>query len=87
MIHGMIRSVRTTIELPATVHRQVLADADHHNQSLASTLEYLSRADDVDGSPLDSIKTDSTSGFPYIDMHLGHVITSEDVARLMDEDS
>jgi len=32
------------------------------------------------------INFDPVSGFPSIDAHLGHVITSEDVARLLDED-
>lgn len=85
MIQTMIRHVRTTAELPAPIHVHTLADAAYHGDSLSAALGCLSRPHDT-RLPESVIKYDPVSGFPSIDTHLSHVITSEDVARLIDED-
>jgi len=74
--------MRTTIDLPEDLHKQALAIARDTSRTLSETVAYLMRrglgqshAGDVSQSP--------RTGLPVL--HLGTVITTEDV-RALDDD-
>jgi hypothetical protein len=76
--------MRTTVDLPPAVHRRAMQLAKQRGQSLSSVIGELaayglSRLDE----PL-VITTDSRSGFPVVS--LGRHISSEDVAKALDEE-
>jgi len=76
--------MRTTVDLPAAVHRRALEIAKRTGQSLSAvvadlTIRGLSQLDE----PV-VIGTDEQSGFPVIS--LGRRVTSEQVAAALDEE-
>lgn len=76
--------MRTTVELPAAVHRRARELALRNGESLSSVVAALT----VRGlAQLDEpvfVTTDPLSGFPVIS--LGRTITSDEVARALDDE-
>jgi len=75
--------MRTTLEIPDELHAQAVAIARDTHQSLSQTIAKLIRrglTSDTSGE----IATSDRTGLPVV--HVGRVITSEDVRRLEDDD-
>lgn len=76
--------MRTTVDLPPTVHRRAQEIARERHQSLSAVVADLTvRGLATLGEPLE-LNTDPKSGFPVIT--LGLRITSEDVADALDDE-
>jgi hypothetical protein len=76
--------MRTTVDLPAAVHRRASEIARSRHQSLSATLADLAvRGLASLGEPV-VVTTDEVSGLPAIT--LGRPITSADVAEALDEE-
>lgn len=76
--------VRTTVDLPAAVHRRARELAAQRGESLSSVLADLTiRGLAQLGSPV-VLETDSGSGMPVLS--LGRRISSADVADAVDEE-
>jgi len=76
--------MRTTVDLPPTVHRRAQEIAHERHQSLSAVLADLTvRGLATLGEPLE-LRTDAKSGFPVIT--LGRGITSEEVADVLDDE-
>lgn len=74
--------MRTTIDLPADLHRLTTALARSHNQTLSQTIaDILRRALLSVGGP--AVSVDAGTGLPVV--HLGRPITEEDVAAVEDD--
>jgi hypothetical protein len=76
--------MRTTVDLPAALHRRAVALAESRGLSLSATLADLTARG---LSQLDEpvvVRTDVVSGFPVIS--IGRRITSDEVAAVLDED-
>ena len=74
--------MRTTIDLPEDLHRQAVAIARDTSRTLSETVAYLMRRGLGQGPiapPSQSVRT----GLPIL--HLGTVITTEDVRSLDDD--
>lgn len=77
--------MRTTVDLPAAVHRRARELARSRHQSLSSVIaELTARAlAEIEDEPL-VVRTDKTSGFPVVS--IGRRVTSEDVAAALDDE-
>ncbi|HVA25761.1 MAG TPA: antitoxin [Chloroflexota bacterium] len=75
--------MRTTIDLPDSLHRQLLAIAHDTSRSFSQTVADLVGQSLESGAPVEITRSRRT-GLPVL--HLGHVITSEDVRSLEDEE-
>lgn len=77
--------MRTTVDLPPAVHRRAVELAKQRGDSLSATIADLTRQGLNQIEAPFEIHISERTGFPYIDRGRGPV-TSEDVARLIDED-
>jgi hypothetical protein len=75
--------VRTTIDIPDDLHAQAVAIARDSHQSLSQTVAGLIRRGLGSGNA-GEIATSDRTGLPVV--HLGRIITSEDVRQLEDDD-
>ncbi|HEX6472957.1 MAG TPA: hypothetical protein VF069_27960 [Streptosporangiaceae bacterium] len=75
--------MRTTIDLPEDLHRRALAIARDTSRTLSETVADLMRRGLGHGGSAE-VSRSSRTGLPVI--HLGSVITTEDVRALEDED-
>jgi Arc/MetJ family transcription regulator len=74
--------MRTTIDLPEDLHKQALAIARDTSQSLSQTVADLMRRGLERGGGVE-VSQSARTGLPVL--HLGKIITSEDVRTLEDE--
>lgn len=77
-------NVRTTIDLPDVLHRLAKNIAHDLDCSLSEAVVWLMRRGAGDGRPAGIVGTDPLTGFPIV--HLGRVVTSDDVKALEDEE-
>jgi hypothetical protein len=77
----LVSGVRTTINLPADLHKQALAIARDTHRSLSETVADLMRRGLRAGSTA-AIFVDGRTGLPLVSV--GAVVTSEDVRSLED---
>ena len=75
--------MRTTIDLPEDLHRQAAAIARDSSRSLSETVADLMRRGLERDAGAVGISPSPRTGLPVL--HLGKVITSEDVRTLEDE--
>jgi hypothetical protein len=76
--------MRTTVDLPPSVHRRVTELARQRGKSMSSTLaELAARGLSQLDEPV-TIATDARSGFPVL--RVGRDVTSQDVADVLDEE-
>lgn len=75
--------MRTTIDLPDDLHKQALAIARDKSRTLSETVADLMRRGLGQGQA-GEISRSAVTGLPV--MHLGTVVTTEDVRALDDED-
>jgi hypothetical protein len=75
--------MRTTLDIPDDLHAQALAIARDTRQSLSQTIAKLIRRGLTSGAT-GEIATSDRTGLPVV--HVGRVISSEDVRRLEDDD-
>jgi hypothetical protein len=75
--------VRTTIDLPDDLHQQAVAIARDTSQSLSQTVAELIRRGLGYGRVPPELTRSKRTGLPVV--HLGRVITSDDVRALEDE--
>ena len=76
--------MRTTVDLPPTVHRRAQELAKARGQSLSATLaELTARGLGQLDEPL-LVRTDPESGFPLLSV--GRRLTSDEVADALDEE-
>lgn len=75
--------VRTTIDLPEDLHKQVLAIARDTHRTLSATVADLVRRGLGAGGKA-AISADPRTGLPVVSV--GTVVTSEDVRSLEDEE-
>ncbi len=78
----MMLPMRTTIDLPEDLHKQALAIARDTSRSLSETVADLMRRGLEHGESVE-ISQSARTGLPVL--HLGKIITSEDVRSLEDE--
>lgn len=74
--------VRTTVDLPADLHAQAVAIARDTHRTLSETIAFLMRRGLGEGRG-GSLAHSTVTGLPVV--HLGTVITTEDVRALEDE--
>ncbi|HLI39162.1 MAG TPA: hypothetical protein VKV80_17760 [Streptosporangiaceae bacterium] len=74
--------MRTTVDLPADLHAQVVAIARDTHRTLSETVAYLMRRGLGEGGA-GELTHSAATGLPVV--HLGKVITTEDVRALEDE--
>ena len=74
--------MRTTIDLPEDLHQQALAIARDTSQTLSQTVAELIRRG-LDRGREPEVSRSARTGLPLV--HIGRVITSEDVRTLDDE--
>ncbi|SDX47536.1 hypothetical protein SAMN05661080_00060 [Modestobacter sp. DSM 44400] len=75
--------MRTTIDLPADLHRAAAMLARDRGQTLSRTVADLLRAALAGGSRRAEVEFDDETGLPLV--RLGRRITAEDVASAQDE--
>jgi hypothetical protein len=76
--------MRTTVDLPAAIHRRVVELAKAHGRSLSATVsELTARGLSQLDEPL-RISIDERSGFPVVSV--GRRITAQDVADALDDE-
>ena len=75
--------MRTTIDLPDDLHQQAKAIARDTSRSLSETITDLMRRGLEQGQPV-QLSRSARTGLPVV--HLGRVVTSEDV-RALDDDA
>ncbi len=75
--------MRTTIDLPEDLHRQAVAIARDTSRTLSETVAELMRRGLGQGHPAE-VSRSARTGLPVL--HLGTVITTEDV-RALDDDA
>lgn len=76
--------MRTTVDLPPSVHRRAAALAESSGRSLSATIADLTaRGLGQLDEPI-TIRTDERSGLPVLS--LGRRITAAEVAELLDEE-
>jgi len=75
--------MRTTLEIPDELHAQAVAIARDTHQSLSQTIAKLIRRG-LTSDTSREIATSDRTGLPVV--HVGRVISSEDVRRLEDDD-
>jgi Arc/MetJ family transcription regulator len=73
--------MRTTIDLPDDLHQQALSIARDTRRTLSETVADLMRRGLGQGAPVEITRSEST-GLPVV--HLGKIITTEDVRSLED---
>ena len=79
-----MRRMRTTVDLPAVVHRRASELARSRGQSLSSVIaELTARGLGQLDAPL-VVRTDPRSGFPVLSV--GRRVTSQDVATALDDE-
>ncbi len=74
--------MRTTVDLPADLHAQVVAIARDTHRTLSETVAFLMRRGLGEGGA-GGLTHSAATGLPVV--HLGKVITTEDVRALEDE--
>jgi predicted transcriptional regulator len=74
--------MRTTVDLPPDLHAQVVAIARDTHRSLSETVAFLMRRGLGEGRPAEVTRSAAT-GLPVV--HLGRMITTEDVRALEDD--
>lgn len=74
--------MRTTVDLPAELHAQVVAIARDTHRTLSETIAFLMRRGLSEGHPA-GLGHSAVTGLPVV--RLGRVITTEDVRALEDE--
>ena len=75
--------MRTTVDIPDDLHAQAVALARDTRRSLSQTVTLLMRRGLIsEGSS--EVAFSSRTGLPVV--HIGRVITSEDVRQLEDDD-
>lgn len=79
-----MQSMRTTVDLPETVHRRAQALARARNTSLSAMLAELTVRGLASLEVPVTLETDPVSGFPVLS--LGRTVTSEQVAHLLDDE-
>ena len=75
--------MRTTIDIPADLHAQALAIARDTRRSFSETVAELMRRG-LGAGPAGDVGTSRGTGLPVV--HLGKMLTTEDVRRLEDDD-
>jgi hypothetical protein len=75
--------MRTTLEIPDDLHAQAVAIARDTHRSLSQTVAMLIRRGLSSGIP-SAVAVSPRTGLPVV--HLGRMITTEDVRRLEDDD-
>jgi Arc/MetJ family transcription regulator len=81
----MLRSMRTTIDLPADLHRQALAIARDTSRTLSETVaDLMRRALGQRQSSESCVTRDELTGLPVFSV--GTVVTTEDVRSLEDDE-
>ena len=74
--------MRTTVDLPADLHAQVVAIARDTHRTLSETVAFLMRRG-LGESRAPELTHSTATGLPVV--HLGRIITSEDVRALEDD--
>jgi Arc/MetJ family transcription regulator len=74
--------MRTTVDLPADLHAQAVAIARDTHRTLSETVALLMRRGLGEGRPAGLARSAAT-GLPVV--HVGRVITTEDVRGLEDD--
>ena len=74
--------MRTTVDLPADLHAQAVAIARDTHRTLSETVAFLMRRGLGEGRA-GGLTHSAATGLPVV--HLGKVITTEDVRALEDE--
>lgn len=81
----MLRCMRTTIDLPADLHRQAMAIARDTSRTLSETVaDLMRRALGQHQSSESGITRDELTGLPVFSV--GTVVTTEDVRSLEDDE-
>lgn len=75
--------MRTTIDLPDDLHRQVVSIARDKGRTLSETVVELMRSGLNQGAAAEAARSERT-GLPVV--RIGRVISSEDVRALEDDD-
>lgn len=76
--------MRTTVDLPPAVHRQVKELAERRGLSLSAVVAELTARGLIQLGEPAVIGVDERSGFPVV--RVGRRVTSEDVAIALDEE-
>ena len=76
--------MRTTIDLPDDLHRQAVSIARDTSRTLSETVADLVRRALEPGPANAEITRSTRTGLPVV--HLGRMITTEDVRTLEDDD-
>jgi hypothetical protein len=76
--------MRTTIDLPDDLHKQALAIARDKSRTLSETVADLMRRGLGQGG-VSEVTRSAVTGLPIV--HLGTVVTTENVRALDDEDA
>jgi len=74
--------MRTTVDLPADLHAQAVAIARDTHRTLSETVAFLMRRGLSEGRAA-GLTHSAVTGLPVV--HLGRVITTEDVRALEDD--
>jgi hypothetical protein len=74
--------MRTTVDLPADLHAQVVAIARDTHRSLSETVAFLMRRGLGESRPA-ALTHSAATGLPLV--RLGRIITTEDVRSLEDD--
>lgn len=80
----MMLAMRTTVDLPPSVHRRARELAKARGQSLSATIADLTVRGLAQLDEPVKIRIDERSGFPVISV--GRRVTSEDVAAMLDDE-
>lgn len=76
--------MRSTVDLPPSVHQRVRERAQERGLSVSATLAELTiRGLAAEGQGV-TVSTDPATGFPVVSV--GRVVTAEDVAATLDEE-
>ena len=75
--------MRTTLDIPDDLHAQAVAIARDTHQSLSQAVALLMRRG-LDSGHSGEVATSDRTGLPVV--HLGRIITTEDVRRLEDDE-
>ena len=76
--------MRTTVDLPAAVHRRAKEIADRRGLSLSAVVAELAARGLIQLGEPPVIGVDDRSGFPVVSV--GHRVTSDEVATVVDEE-
>ncbi len=74
--------MRTTVDLPADLHAQAVAIARDTHRTLSDTVAFLMRRGLGESRPT-GLEHSAATGLPVL--HLGRMITTEDVRALEDD--